>query len=922
MATNAFQALADLQVAISNLNIIMRGGESDSVVLDGVSVPSVRKSIADAYGELSAMIDGQIPYETLVAAYAAGAPPVDSNNFHKLVRVLNDSNSDNNGIYYWSNGTFVKSPYNPSADAESLGAVARQAAQGTTRRMSWLFRNLFNKDDAHITENAIVNKNDGSLFTVNGYKTTDYIPVDGGQVIVCTQDIGFPGNPNYGVAFYDGNYDYISGLAGASGPIVAGTAMSIPEDAAFVRICRNKSGFDNIHLCYGDILPTEYRSFALVDNNSLQIEIGSRFSAEMAQRNLFRSDSVRAGYVTLAGTFVDSTAYTTTGLVRVDEGVSYFVRYVLKNNGASGVAFYDIDGTWISTSIGLTGNIITPPMTACWMEVTFEGGVGGIRARTQEIYRGEVALPDESRSPDMVDERRFVSMSFQLDDDISEFDRDFFNEDRCTRGQLINGSGVFYAAAGYSTSNIIQGYPGAVRVPSFTTSGSLYVAFFDEHKNWIFNAGGGGNATVAGGNVLTLTSAYSGGDQIRLPPGSPISCPAFPSGTYVVSGPVSGFGDYTLSNDTTGAAGDAVTWASSGCLRNVAWTMPRDAHYIAFPMVTSNIYWAQVFGKMPVPGDVFVGPRQQLYGGLSCAGDKTIYAGDSIMQSSAAGTGQPPENGVTQYMLQVLTQMDVVQARGQSGAKTREIVGTQAGFDPLDETLVANISRWVEESGTNSWGVAVGDNQPGRATVVLGELGDQWVPTQFNATLTAGSTDIMVTSIAFGDLVDGLPVLHSPGHLAVGSTLVDTGGTLSLSVPAVASGTVTIIGGTFYGDLYDVYIRKLLTWNPKLHCIVFGILRRFDSTAAVTNKGQSTYREGDPVNNQGVYLSEFNEAKKQFCSHWGLTFFDTFNECPINSITQAHYLTDKLHPSTRGVVELYGQYLARCINSVPRFGEM
>jgi hypothetical protein len=922
MPTNAFQALADLQVAISNLNMIMRGGESDSVVLDGVSVPSVRKSIADAHGELSAMIDGQIPFETLALAYGAGTPPVDADGFHKLIRVLNDSNTENNGIYYWSDGVFVKSPYNPSADSESLGAVARQAAQGTTRRMSWQFRNLFNKDDLDITENAIVNKNDGTLFAVNNYKSTDYIPVDGGQTIICTHDLGFPGNSNYGVAFYNGNYQYLSGLSGASGPVPAGTAMATPSDAAFVRICRNQSGFDNIHLCYGDVLPTEYRSFSLVDNNSLQIEIGSRFSAEMARRNLFRSASLRAGYVNSSGAFVDSTAYTTTGLVRVDEGVSYLVRHILKNNGQTGVAFYDIDGTWISTSTGLTGNIITPPMTACWMEVTFVGGVGGIRAKTQEIYREEAALPGESRSSDMVDERRFVSKSLGLADDVTEFERDFFNEDRCTREQLINASGVFYAASNYSTSNIIQGYPGAVRVPSFATSGTLYVSFFDEHKNWIFNAGGGGNATVAGGNVLTLTSAYSGGDQIRLPPGSPISCSAFPSGTYVVSGPVSGFGDYELSNETTSDVGDTVTWGSSGCLRNVPWTIPRDAHFVAFPMETSSIYWAQVFGKAPEEGDVFIGLRQQLRGGLPCAGDKTIYAGDSIMQSSAAGTKQPPENGVAQYMLQVLTQMDVVQARGQSGAKTREIVGTQAGFDPLDETLVASISRWVEQSGTNSWGVAVGDNQPAKASVVLGELGDQWVPTQFNATLTAGSTDITVTSTTLGDLVHGLPILHAGGNLAVGTTLVDTNGSLSLSAPALTSGTVTIIGGTFYGDLYDVYIRKLLTWNPKLHCIVFGILRRFDSTAAASNKSNASYREGDPINNQGVRLSLFNEAKRAFCVHWGLTFFDTFNECSINSITQVHCLVDKLHPSTLGAVELYVPYLARCINSVPRIGKM
>ncbi|MDP2505379.1 hypothetical protein [Oceanobacter sp. 3_MG-2023] len=118
MATNAFQALEDLQTAINNLNTIIQGGENDSVILDGESVPSVRKSIADAYDEIKAMVEGQLPYRYLADLVLFGEPAVDENGNYPLARVFDDG--EDNGLYFYDGSAWVRSDYDPVGDLSLL----------------------------------------------------------------------------------------------------------------------------------------------------------------------------------------------------------------------------------------------------------------------------------------------------------------------------------------------------------------------------------------------------------------------------------------------------------------------------------------------------------------------------------------------------------------------------------------------------------------------------------------------------------------------------------------------------------------------------------------------------------------------------------------------------------------------------------
>ncbi|EHK9084575.1 DUF1565 domain-containing protein [Vibrio parahaemolyticus] len=106
-SNNYFQMMLELRQHIDWLNQILKGGKGDAVIIDGETKPSITKDIEDRWAGIAAMVQGRQTFETKSELDASGAPPVDK----PLSEVWNDPTINNNGLYGYSGGVWVKSPY-------------------------------------------------------------------------------------------------------------------------------------------------------------------------------------------------------------------------------------------------------------------------------------------------------------------------------------------------------------------------------------------------------------------------------------------------------------------------------------------------------------------------------------------------------------------------------------------------------------------------------------------------------------------------------------------------------------------------------------------------------------------------------------------------------------------------------------------
>lgn len=126
MASNdAFQALTDLQTAITQLNEILLGDENNSVNIGGVVKPSIAKSIYDQFDILRSIVSGQrVAYNTRAELLADLNHPANT-----LGEVVRDPTSSYNSVYIKSGasgtGTWLISSYDRFADLEDRIKLAR-----------------------------------------------------------------------------------------------------------------------------------------------------------------------------------------------------------------------------------------------------------------------------------------------------------------------------------------------------------------------------------------------------------------------------------------------------------------------------------------------------------------------------------------------------------------------------------------------------------------------------------------------------------------------------------------------------------------------------------------------------------------------------------------------------------------------------
>ena len=113
--SNFFSLVTELESLLGQLNSIIAGGENETVTVNGIQKSSISKTINDSFESLKAMIQGRLPFETKAALTASGAPAG-----AELAEVWNDTLAENNGLYVWSRGAWVKSKYDSYSALKTL----------------------------------------------------------------------------------------------------------------------------------------------------------------------------------------------------------------------------------------------------------------------------------------------------------------------------------------------------------------------------------------------------------------------------------------------------------------------------------------------------------------------------------------------------------------------------------------------------------------------------------------------------------------------------------------------------------------------------------------------------------------------------------------------------------------------------------
>ncbi|BBM03922.1 SGNH/GDSL hydrolase family protein [Microbulbifer sp. GL-2] len=118
--SNYFLEVTRLHNDINALDAILAGGEDETVLVNGQTKDTISKAIKARFEQLQAQVQGRRAYTTKALMTADTGQPVNT-----LAEVWNDS-EDNNGLYGWDGGTWVKSPYDIKAYVNAQQHIATE----------------------------------------------------------------------------------------------------------------------------------------------------------------------------------------------------------------------------------------------------------------------------------------------------------------------------------------------------------------------------------------------------------------------------------------------------------------------------------------------------------------------------------------------------------------------------------------------------------------------------------------------------------------------------------------------------------------------------------------------------------------------------------------------------------------------------
>ena len=235
--------------------------------------------------------------------------------------------------------------------------------------------NLFNADT--VTANTIVSSTNGAASTAAGWFATDYMPVHPGTLVFSESSTAGGGN---GIAFYDSQKVFISGIAG---PVVASTQYTVPDGVSFARATfQNQSGNDapryKLQAYQATAVPSGHREHGYADlyQATRQAQAIGLAYHDPALNIFDRTRLTQSAAALLANgtvsTNVNYATYSITDFMPVRPGTSIVCNKDVNNGTALGFVWYDRAQNYLSATTGnvTAGTSIAVPAAAFFVRAT------------------------------------------------------------------------------------------------------------------------------------------------------------------------------------------------------------------------------------------------------------------------------------------------------------------------------------------------------------------------------------------------------------------------------------------------------------------------------------------------------------------------------------------------------------------------
>lgn len=567
--------------------------------------------------------------------------------------------------------------------------------------------------------------------------------------------------------------------------------------------------------------------------------------------NLIDKSNTTVGYVSTAnGSITSNASYFTTQPMPVTPGASYVSN--VSTPGGTGYVWLTAAGAYISGGTLSARTAITAPTTAAFLRASFlllddEPNFG-----TNITFKDIVQIVEGTTPP--------TYRSFGYADDYQAFGRgqrtarlyvpsrvNLFDRLAATISTLIARNGTTSSNASYFMTDYLpvrQGVGIALSVDFVPGNSSYGWQWYDRDLNRIGSSCASVTANTTSGSPSLDVTAFSYGP---LTVGTPISGTGIPAGAYITAVPAAGpgaIGTYTMSANAT-ASGTGITVSGGGALATVAVMPPEGAHFARISVATVHI------NRLVVADGAITSPGVSAPGAYSAPGfvgvqDQMVnlpWARKNIALLGDSIMQDATGNNAMQDGIERITRAIGVIFGGISGRKVREILGGATGTYARGPT----------------------------GTYVSGDF---------------ASIDLVLSNAATNDFgIYAAGVWGTPRALGA---LGDTGAS-----------------STFYGDLYDIFIAKLQTYNPAMRIALMTPLPRFDNGAT-----------GNPTNTNGVTLSQYADAITAFGARYAIPVLDLFKLCGFNTANSSTFYTDGLHPNLIGQETRLAPLIGKWLNTL------
>jgi hypothetical protein len=243
--------------------------------------------------------------------------------------------------------------------APGANGVASMAQLASLRVNEPTLQNFYNP--ANAVANSFVSHVDGTINTLANFTATGFIVANAGGSM--TSSLPLANNGNAGVAFYDGNLTFISGLSPTT------TTFSVPATAAYIRLTWQTSvlaaAVGLVMVVAGTVLPSPAIAFGtyatnIIDSKDLMTVAQAQAAVAAGQPlviNLFDLNRITVGAYNTLTNAIDPTQTTlyVSGNMPVVGGQTYTMA-----KGTGGASNSSFGGAWLDAAKNVISTFATP----------------------------------------------------------------------------------------------------------------------------------------------------------------------------------------------------------------------------------------------------------------------------------------------------------------------------------------------------------------------------------------------------------------------------------------------------------------------------------------------------------------------------------------------------------------------------------